>query len=118
MPNSQLAVLIEDVFQNTQKVERIRLKLPKIAEEQLFATNLVNELQSTNEIEGVQSTRKELNEVMKRVINKQYKNQRFEGLVKQYLSLMNNRKALKISKVNDSRNICDNLLRFMLLVIL
>lgn len=55
---------------------------------------------------------------MKRVINKQYKNQRFEGLVKQYLSLMNNRKALKISKVNDSRNIWDNLLRFMLLVIL
>ena len=47
---------------------------------------------------------------MKRVINKQYKNQRFEGLVKQYLSLMNNRKALKISKVNDFRNIWDNLL--------
>lgn len=110
LPNAELSVLIEDVFQNTQKVERIRLKLPKIAEEQLFATNLVNELQSTNEIEGVQSTRKELNEVMKRVINKQYKNQRFEGLVKQYLSLINSQKTLKITQVKDFRNIWDNLL--------
>lgn len=109
LPNSELAILIENVFQNTQKVEEIRLKLPRIAEEQLFATNLVNELQSTNEIEGVKSTRKELNEVMKRVIKKDYKDQRFEGLVKQYLQLMK-KKQIKIERLEDFRHIWDNLL--------
>lgn len=109
LPSSELSILIEDVFQNTQKVEEIRLKLPKIAEEQLFATNLVNELQSTNEIEGVKSTRKELNEVMKRVIKKDYKDQRFEGLVKQYLKLMKN-KQIKITQLEDFCHIWDDLL--------
>lgn len=109
LPNNELSILIEKVFQNTQKIEEIRLKLPQIAEEQLFATNLVNELQSTNEIEGVKSTRKELNEVMKRVIKKDYKDQRFEGLVEQYLQLMK-KKQIKIERLKDFRHIWDNLL--------
>lgn len=109
LPNAQLSVLIEDVFQYTQKIERIRLRLPKIAEVQLFTTNLVNELQSTNEIEGVKSTRREINEVIKRVNDHDYRNQRFEGLVKQYLNLMHH-KPLKIERLQDFRTIWNNLL--------
>lgn len=100
---------METVFQNTQKIERIRLRLPGIAEVQLFTTNLANELQSTNEIEGVRSTRKEINEVIKRINSHDYRNQRFEGLVKQYLNLMND-KPVTLVKLADFRDIWNNLL--------
>ena len=109
LPNAELSILIENVFQNTQKIERIRLRLPQIAEIQLFNTNLANELQSTNEIEGVKSTRKEINEVINRVNKHDYRDQRFEGLVKQYLNLMNNQ-TLSIKTLQDFRTIWNNLL--------
>ncbi|WP_367341244.1 Fic family protein [Limosilactobacillus sp.] len=109
IPNAELSILMETVFQNTQKIERIRLRLPGIAEVQLFTTNLANELQSTNEIEGVRSTRKEINEVIKRINSHDYRNQRFEGLVKQYLNLMND-KPVTLVKLADFRDIWNNLL--------
>ena len=109
LPNAELSILIENVFQNTQKIERIMLRLPQIAEIQLFNTNLANELQSTNEIEGVKSTRKEINEVINRVNKHDYRDQRFEGLVKQYLNLMNNQ-TLSIKTLQDFRTIWNNLL--------
>lgn len=109
LPNAELSILTETVFQNTQRIERIRLRLPGIAEVQLFTTNLVNELQSTNEIEGVKSTRKEINEVIKQVNDHQYQDQRFEGLVKQYLNLMND-KPLGINALTDFRRIWNSLL--------
>lgn len=109
LPNGELSSLIEEVFGNTQKIERIRLKLPKVAEMQLFMTNLVNELQSTNEIEGVRSTKKEINEVMGQIVRKTYKTERFRGLVSQYLNLQNG-SNLKIDSTEDFRTIWDGLL--------
>lgn len=50
LPNSEISILLQDIFTNTKKIENIRARLPRVAEQQLFMTNLVNELQSTNEI--------------------------------------------------------------------
>lgn len=109
LPNNEISILVQEVFTNTQKIESIRARLPRVAEMQLFMTNLVKELQSTNEIEGVRSTKKEINSVMSRILKKNYKDQRFEGLVKQYLNLQN-KKELSIEKPGDFRQIWDNLL--------
>jgi Fic family protein len=109
LPYDELEILIQEIFDNTKKIERIRLKLPSVAEQQLFSTNLVNELQSTNEIEGIRSTRKEINEVMSKIKRKDYSSQRFEGLVKQYLNLRSGN-HLKLTEVSDFRKIWDSLL--------
>lgn len=109
LPNSEISILLQDIFTNTKKIENIRARLPRVAEQQLFMTNLVNELQSTNEIEGVRSTKKEINAVMSRILKKDYANQRFEGLVKQYLNLQNE-EEVSIKNPSDFRKIWDSLL--------
>lgn len=109
LPNSEILILLQDIFTNTKKIENIRARLPRVAEQQLFMTNLVNELQSTNEIEGVRSTKKEINAVMSRILKKDYANQRFEGLVKQYLNLQNE-EEVSIKNPSDFRKIWDSLL--------
>lgn len=109
LPVNELLVRSQQVIENSKKISEIRLALPPLAEKQLFLTNLVKELQSTNEIEGVRSTRKEISEVTRQILKKEYKDQRFEGLVKRYLKLEQG-KPIELEQVADFRKIWDQLL--------
>ncbi len=103
--NRQLISLIEKVNLNSKIIRNLQQKIPKVAHEQLFISLLVNELQSTNEIENVRSTKKELHKIAEMVQNndkKMINSKRFIGLVSQYLS-----DYFEITKVEDFRKLYD-----------
>jgi len=77
----------ETIEENAAKINSMLTKVPGVGEEQYFHNVLIEEIQSTNEIEGVRSTRKEIDDAIISVQNKKAKNERFSGIVKSYLSL-------------------------------
>lgn len=97
--------LIESIYRNSKTLESIGAQLPGIANKRLLISLMIEEIQSTNEIEGVKSTRAEINEAFKA---KDKKDVRFGGIVHLYYSMIQNEK-IEISKLEDFRDIYDEL---------
>ncbi|WP_432619684.1 Fic family protein [Butyricicoccus sp.] len=98
VPNTQLWTLITEILRIDKRVAHLRSGLPGIALEQFSRRCLVDEIVLTNDIEGVNSTRREIHEVLEKLESKEVKQKkRFDGLVRQYLRL---RKAEDIPLTN------------------
>lgn len=83
----KLQSLLQEAMKNSKKIESGSRKLPRHALQQHFDSLLINELQSTNEIEGVQSTKKEIADAIVEIVNNNKvdrSTKRFIGLVKLY----------------------------------
>ncbi|MBF2507932.1 Fic family protein [Listeria welshimeri] len=82
----KLQSLLQEAMKNSKKIESGSRKLPRHALQQYFDSLLINELQSTNEIEGVQSTKKEIADAIVEIANNKVdrSTKRFIGLVKLY----------------------------------
>ncbi|MBF2703317.1 Fic family protein [Listeria welshimeri] len=82
----KLQSLLQEAMKNSKKIESGSRKLPRHALQQYFDSLLINELQSTNEIEGVQSTKKEIADAIVEIVNNKVdrSTKRFIGLVKLY----------------------------------
>ncbi len=89
-----------------QKLDKFTSEIPEIALQQYIKKCLIDEIILTNEIEGVVSTRKDINEILENVENK---NKRLTGLVNKYLKLCNE-ENIDIITCNDVRNIYNDLL--------
>lgn len=85
--NTELDMMQETIEENAAIINSMLTKVPGVGEEQYFHNVLIEEIQSTNEIEGVRSTRKEIDNAIISVQNKKAKNERFSGIVRSYLSL-------------------------------
>ena len=81
-------------------------KLPDIALKQFIKQCLIDEITSTNDIEGIYSSRQDINNVLEN-LEKQKSNSKFLGLVKSYHYLS---KDIKISSSKDVREIYNSLL--------
>ncbi len=99
--------LIEKLYNNSESLTRISQGLPGVAQSRLFLSLLTDEIKSTNDIEGVKSTRSEINEAIRSVENNDEK-VRFQGIVNLYKSILENNK-IEITKLSDLRNIYDKL---------
>lgn len=97
--------LIEEIYSNSKSLESIGMMLPGVANERLLINLMIEEIQSSNEIEGVKSTRSEINDAFEA---KDKKNVRFGGIVHLYYSMIDNEK-IEISKLEDFREIYDRL---------
>lgn len=82
-------------------------RLPGVALDQFARRCLIDEIVLTNNIEGVNSTRKEINDVLSN-LSKKNKRQRFYGLVNKYNVLMTDNK-IKIKTCEDIRSIYDEI---------
>ena len=106
MPLPTILLLEDKILRHSKKIQEELKGLPPVAQEKMLFNHIIDEIQSTNDIEGVRSTRKELREAAK------YKDTktsiRFKGIVSQYLNIGDS-KYEKIKKVEDIRNIYDNL---------
>lgn len=89
-----------------QKLDKLTSEIPGIALQQYIKKCLIDEIVLTNEIEGVVSTRKDINEILENV---EYKNKRLTGLVNKYLKLCSE-ENIDIITCNDVRNIYNDLL--------
>lgn len=81
----KLMQLHEEILLNSFNIRSMVQQMPTVAIQPYFDKLLINELQSTNEIEGVRSTKMELTQVLQSVKEKNLpKDKRFIGLMKTY----------------------------------
>lgn len=111
--NQCFCILTEEVVNKlynvmvlNQKLDKLTSEIPGIALQQYIKKCLIDEIVLTNEIEGVVSTRKDINEILENVEDK---NKRLTGLVNKYLNLCSE-ENIDIITCNDVRNIYNDLL--------
>ena len=80
IPTPEIDFLKDQIFHNSKEISKQMTNLPSVANDQLFFNTLIFELQSTNDIEGIRSSKKEIGNVINNVINKSVQeDKRFEG---------------------------------------
>ncbi|MGD6900056.1 Fic family protein [Bacillus infantis] len=107
-----LDLLHEQIFKQSKLIQSIMDDLPRIAINQYIKAKLVDELLSTNEIEGVHSTKAEMETVIEIVVKKDNpkKKVRHLSLMKTYFNLFSEVKTV-IESVEQIRDIYDRLVK-------
>ena len=103
------SLLKDKLNENSREIDRLMNKLSKVTKDNIFYHLLIEEIQASNDIEGVRSTRKEIREAISSILEKSKKNKRFKSLVYQYMNFRKS-KFSQITKIEDLRDIYDNLL--------
>lgn len=102
---------IQNMLIDISKIDRdnwlISRKLPGVAIRQLSKKFLIDEITITNDIEGINSSRKEIDNIIDNT-NKKIKDVRFYDLVKKY-QLLSEKRNIKIETCQDLRKIYDEL---------
>ncbi|MEY8369954.1 Fic family protein [Aerococcaceae bacterium 50-4] len=98
----QMLSLIEEVHILSKEVQKYANRLPEVALDYLTISQLIDEMKSTNDIEGVKSTRQELSEAIQ--AQNTLANVRFKQSVKTYLKVMDEGKVT-IKQLSDFRNL-------------
>lgn len=90
-----------------KQIDKLCFGLPGVALEQFARRCLIDEIVISNNIEGVNSTRKEIRSILNDLKN-QDKHRRFVGLVRKYNMLMNC-DNISIKNISDIRGIYDDI---------
>ncbi len=111
--NNAFLVINNDILNLTNTILKLDKKLtlktnylPAIALQQYTKKCIIDEIKMTNDIEGVISTRKEINEILEDFSGKK-KGNRLYGLVKKYYLLT--KEDIALNNCNDIRSIYDEL---------
>ena len=107
LPTTEILNLTSRIYKLTQTLIYLKSRLPQIALEQYTQTCLIDEVKLTNEIEGVNSTRREIQDILNTQSITQ-KNMRLYGLVQKY-NLLKNSEKISIHNCSDIRNIYNEL---------
>ncbi len=99
--------LIISIERTDKAVNKLYRDLPHVAIDQFADRCLIDEIVISNNIEGVHSTRKEINAILTDLSVKN-KRQRFYGLVKKYAALLSN-EDIPIETCRDIRKIYDDI---------
>ena len=102
--NLEILNLITRILQLDRKLAKVSSRIPPIGLQQFTRKCIIDEIQLTNEIEGVYSTRKEIRELIDDTEAK--KNKRLYGLVKKYMMLTNGQE-IRLETVQDIRTLYD-----------
>lgn len=109
LPIQEILRLQDQIQQNSTEITKLMAELPGIASSQMFLNTLSNEIRSTNEIEGVKTTNKEVNQAIAAAQNRSEEKSRLQSFAKMYLKIQN-RENLQIRSLEDIRKIYDFLL--------
>lgn len=100
--------LVTNITVLDKKVGQLLNSLPALAKKQYLKKSLIDEIVYTNEIEGIISTRKQINEMINDIECKVEKKERFSSLVQKYMLLMED-KFKELTSPNDIREIYNEL---------
>lgn len=103
---NEITKLLVKIYKTINKINLLRTHLPNIAINSYIIKSLKDEIALTNEIEGVRSTRKEIEDAIDSIKND--KNARFKGLVDKYFKLISN-EIIPLTNCEDIRTIYDAL---------
>lgn len=98
--------LSNEISKLDKKIFELEKKLPQAAINQFAKKSLIDEIVQTNYIEGVHSTRKEINLILSEPVNNKIK-RRFKGLVAKYQML--SKETIPLKTCEDIRKIYDEL---------
>ncbi|CCV64822.1 conserved hypothetical protein [Alteracholeplasma palmae J233] len=98
--------LVSEIYQIDRSVLKVYEKLPTVALQKYIKDTLISEIKSTNDIEGIISTRKEINTILNQMNDK--KHDRLYGMVNRYKFLLEN-KRVPLKNPTDIRKIFDEL---------
>lgn len=104
---NEITKLLVKIYKTINKINLLRTHLPNIAINSYIIKSLKDEIALTNEIEGVRSTRKEIEDAIDSIKND--KSARFKGLVDKYFKLISN-EIIPLNNCEDIRTIYDALL--------
>lgn len=107
--NTEVMKLAYDIVKLDKSVAKLSAALPGVAKEQYSKKCLIDEIVLTNKIEGVHSSRKEIDdalEILAKQSHKKGKHQRFVGLVNKYLKLLTE-EEIPLTTCQDIRSIYD-----------
>ena len=104
--NPELSTLISSIYQSDKKLTMLSEKIPSDALQQFVTTSMVEEIQQSNEVENVNSTRKEIKDALDAVSQGHY-GKRFFSMVRKYMILLSN-KDIPLSTCQDIRNLYDD----------
>ena len=105
--NMEMLHMIIRIHKADKNIRELRTKLPPAAIMKFTMKSLIEEIVLTNKIEGVNSTRKEITEVLEKLSEKK-SDRRFHGLVMKYSMLMHCA-SLKLDTCQDVRDIYNDL---------
>lgn len=103
---NEITKLLVKIYKTIHKINLLRTHLPNIAINSYIIKSLKDEIALTNEIEGVRSTRKEIEDAIDSIKND--KSARFKGLVDKYFKLISN-EIIPLNNCEDIRTIYDAL---------
>lgn len=104
-PIEEIRIQNEQILKNSMEIRDLSDRLPGIAKDAILKKVLVNEIQSTNEIEGVKSSRKEIRTAMRL---EEGKHSRLFKIVEMYLKILES-EFREIHSPEDVRKIYDEL---------
>lgn len=103
---NEITKLLVKIYKTINKINLLRTRLPNIAINSYIIKSLKDEIALTNEIEGVRSTRKEIEDAIDSIKND--KSARFKGLVDKYFKLISN-EIIPLNNCEDIWTIYDAL---------
>ncbi len=100
--------LVSKISDINKRINKIFEQLPNIAVLQYRRKSLIDEVEFTNQIEGVISTRKDINDLINEIEKNIKTKNRFEGIVNKYLLL--GEEDLSFKNAIDIRKLYDDML--------
>lgn len=102
----ELLLLTEQIYKKYEKFLMMIKQVPTIVLGQFTLWLVVGEIKSTNDIEGVISTRRELSEELSEILKTNSNNSRFSSIIKIYNALSSH-EIFKFKTCEDIRNLYD-----------
>ena len=104
--NPDLSMLISSIYQADKKLSLLSAKIPAEALGPFINTSMIEEIQQSNEVENVNSTRKEIKDALT-AVSQGRQGKRFFSMVRKYIFLQSN-KDIPLSTCQDIRNLYDD----------
>lgn len=106
-PDTEIYKLALSIEKTDKRINKLCSVLPERAIGHFTRRCLIDEIVISNNIEGVHSTRKEINDILED-LKKENKRNRFVGLVKKYIAF-NTKESLMLNSCADIRKIYDEI---------
>lgn len=88
-PTHNMMSSIEKIYEYDKELEKIFQSLPDVAKKQFIIESVAEELYSTNDLEGIRSSKAEMVESTRDAFLHKKTNKRFSSMVKSYTELVN-----------------------------
>ena len=105
----ELTILTESIFRKAMRINEYDFLLPDVAKSFRERSCLIDEIQMSNDIEGVNSSKAEISEALTNTKSK--KELRFSGIANKYVKILNNEKDLSedIYSISGIRKLYDEI---------